>query len=141
MDRHTKEQRSRNMRAVKSKGSKIEETLAKALWNKGYRYRRNFKSVFGKPDIVFTRLKIAIFCDSEFWHGKDWETRKWEIKSNREFWFNKIEKNIARDHLVNETLKKEGYFVFRFWGQEILKDLESCVDKIINAINQRKTQL
>lgn len=76
MDRLTKEQRRKNMQAVKSKGSKIETLLAKALWAKGYRYRKNDRTVFGNPDLTFKKHKIAIFCDSEFWHGKDWELRK-----------------------------------------------------------------
>lgn len=71
MDKLTKEQRIKNMKAVKSKGSKIEIMLAKAMWGKGYRYRKNDKSVFGKPDFTLKKYKIAIFCDSEFWHGKD----------------------------------------------------------------------
>ena len=82
MDNHTPEQRSRNMRAVKNKGSKIEEMLRKELWQRGLRYRKNAKGIFGKPDIAFIGKKIAVFCDSEFWHGYDWEVRKNDIKSN-----------------------------------------------------------
>lgn len=97
MDRLTPEQRKENMRAVESKGSKIELLLAKELWSKGLRYRKNDKSIFGKPDFVFKSLKIALFCDSEFWHGKNWEERKKDFKSNQEFWIPKIERNIHRD--------------------------------------------
>ena len=85
MDVHTKDQRSRNMKAIKASGTKIEEKLAKALWKRGFRYRRNDKSVLGKPDIVFKDKKIAVFCDSEYFHGKDWEINKQRIKTNREF--------------------------------------------------------
>lgn len=82
------------MQAVKNKNSQIELALGKALWAKGYRYRKNDKTVFGKPDFTFKKLKIAIFVDSEFWHGKDWENKKFEHKTNTEFWFHKIERNI-----------------------------------------------
>lgn len=119
MDKLTLEQRRKNMQAVKSKGSKIETLLAKELWSKGYRYRKNNKTVFGKPDFTFKKYKIAIFVDSEFWHGKDWEIRKKDHKTNTEFWHNKIQRNIERAKEVNEYLLKHGWQVLRFWGKEI----------------------
>jgi len=134
MDRHTPIQRKRNMQAVKSKGTKIEKILGKALWKKGFRYRKNVQSIFGKPDFVFRKYKIAVFCDSEFWHGKDWETKKYEIKSNRDFWFKKINRNIERDKEVNKKLNEDGWTVIRFWGKEILKNTDSCVEKIEQKI-------
>lgn len=138
MDKLTKEQRTKNMKAVKSKGSKIEVTLAKALWHKGYRYRKNDSSVFGKPDISFRKLKVAIFCDSEFWHGKDWHKKKLEHKTNIEFWHKKIERNISRDFEVNSRLESEGWMVLRFWGKDILKNLDYCISTIEAHINERK---
>lgn len=90
----TQKQRRKNMQAVKSKGSKIEITLAKALWGKGFRFRKNDPTVFGKPDLVFKKLKLAVFIDSEFWHGKNWEVTKFEHKSNIKFRYNKLERNI-----------------------------------------------
>lgn len=134
MDVLTKEQRKKNMQAVKSKGSKIERILGKELWKRGYRYRKNNKTVFGKPDFTFKKLKIAIFCDSEFWHGKDWQTRKKAHKTNVKFWHQKIERNIERDKEVNDELLKNGWTIIRFWGKEIEKDLLSCVDKIEGKI-------
>lgn len=89
MDKLTKEQRRKNMQAVKSKGSKIETLLAKELWKRRHRYRKNNKTVYGKPDLTFKKYKIAIFVDSEFWHGKDWRERKKDHKSNQEFWHKK----------------------------------------------------
>jgi len=86
MDRLTPDQRSKNMRAIKSTATNDEVRLAKALWHLGYRYRKNDKTVFGKPDLTFKKLKIAIFVDSEFFHGKDWETEKNHVKTNSEFW-------------------------------------------------------
>ena len=138
MDRLTKEQRKKNMQAVKSKGSKIEVLLGKELWRKGLRYRKNNKTVYGKPDFTFKKYKIAIFCDSEFWHGKDWEVRKNDHKSNQDFWFKKIERNIERDKEVNNFLTTSGWEVIRFWGKEIETDLVSCVQKIEDKINEAK---
>jgi DNA mismatch endonuclease Vsr len=134
MDRLTKEQRRKNMQAIKSSGSEIENKLAEALWNKGYRYRKNNKTVFGKPDFTFKKIKLAIFVDGEFWHGYNWEERKSDLKSNRGFWIPKIERNMERDKEVNETLKKQGWTVLRFWGNEIKKDFENCISKIEDSI-------
>lgn len=126
------------MRAVKNKGSHIENLLAKELWARGYRYRRNSKYIYGKPDISIKKFKIAVFCDSEFWHGYNWETKKHEIKSNVAFWHKKIEGNLARDLKVNEILEREGWRVLRFWGNEIKKNVMNCVDKIEQQINESK---
>ena len=134
MDRLTKEQRRKNMQAVKSKGSKIETALSKALWRKGYRYRKNDKAVFGKPDISFRKQKLAVFVDSEFWHGKDWEIRKHDLKSNKDFWHSKIERNIQRDREVTEKLVDQGWKVLRFWGKEIEKNLENCILQVENVL-------
>jgi len=136
VDKLKKEQRRKNMQAVKHKGSKIETMLGKALWAKGLRYRKNNKKVFGKPDFTFKKLKIAIFVDGEFWHGKDWENRKHDHKTNVSFWHQKIERNIERDNEVNEKLKSKGWKVLRFWGKEIEKNLSDCVEKIEEAVNE-----
>lgn len=138
MDRLSKEQRRKNMQAVKSSGSKIEIDLSKALYAKGYRYRKNDKSVFGKPDLTFKKYKIAIFVDSEFFHGKDWHIRKQDHKSNQEFWYKKIERNIERDKEVNAELRKQGWKVLRFWGNEIKRNLLFCISIIEEAINNSK---
>lgn len=138
MSKQTAEQIRAKMRAVKSSGSKIETALAKALWASGHRYRKNNKSVFGTPDLTFKQLKIAIFVDSEFWHGKNWKARKYDHKIHKKFWHNKIEKNIARDKLVNKMLRKSGWQVIRFWGKEIENNLSGCVKKIEDVKNQNK---
>ncbi|WP_288006590.1 very short patch repair endonuclease [Thermonema sp.] len=140
MGQLTKEQRKKNMQAVKSKGTKAEVMLAKALWHRGLRYRKNDKSVFGTPDLTFKKYKIAVFVDGEFWHGKDWEKRKYDHKTNVEFWHNKIERNIQRDKEVNKKLKEEGWVVLRFWCKEVLKNTENCVEQIIKRIHERKQQ-
>jgi len=139
MDRHTKEQRSKNMQAIKSSGSKIEITLAKALWNLGYRYRKNNKNVYGKPDLTLKKYKLAIFVDGEFWHGKDWEKRKFDHKSNKDFWIRKIERNMERDIEVKSTLRKQGWKVLRFWGKDVEKKLQKCISKIELQICDLKT--
>lgn len=127
MDVLTTEQRRKNMQAIKSKSTKDEILLAKALWNRGYRYRKNDKRIFGKPDLTFKRFKVAIFVDSEYFHGKDWETEKFRIKTNRNFWWKKIEGNIERDKRVNQELTNAGWKVLRFWSKEIRKNLANCV--------------
>ena len=137
MDKLTKEQRQKNMQAVKATGSEIEIALAKMLFARGYRYRKNDKTVFGKPDLTFKRHKIAVFIDGEFWHGKNWEIRKNDHKTNQEFWHTKIERNIERDKEVNSELRKQGWTILRFWGKEIEKDLLNCVLKIEEAINNK----
>lgn len=136
MDKLTKEQRRKNMQAVKYKGSKIEIMLAKEMWKRGLRYRKNDKSVFGKPDLTLKKYKLAIFVDSEFWHGKDWEARKYDHKSNLEFWLSKIERNIVRDKEVNDKLIADGWKVLRFWGKDITKKLDECINKIQTTINE-----
>lgn len=134
MDRHTKEQRRKNMQAIKSKDSQIEKLLRKELWRRGLRYRKNVRGVFGCPDIVFSKKKVAIFCDSEFWHGFDWENRKGAFKSNKDFWIPKIERNIERDKEVTEFLLKEGWNVIRFWGSQIKTNVEECADIIEDSL-------
>ena len=130
MDNHTKEQRRKNMQAVKNKDSQIEVLLRKELWRRGLRYQKNSKKVFGKPGIVFLGKKVAVFCDSEFWHGYDWENKQKEIKTRREFWIPKIERNIQRDIEVTRLLESEEWTVLRFWGNEIKNNLDECVDRI-----------
>ena len=137
MDRLTPEQRSKNMKAIKNKDTSIEVMLRKELWSRGLRYRKNYSGIIGKPDIVFVGKKVAVFCDSEFWHGYDWEHRKNDIKSNRDFWIPKIEKNIKRDEKVTKTLTDDGWLVLRFWGNDIKKALTDCADKIEKAVKAR----
>lgn len=130
MDRLTKEQRHKNMVAVKAKGTKPELLLAKAMWSAGLHYRKNNKTVFGCPDFVHKGKKIAIFVDGEMWHGKDWEKQQEDFKSNREFWIPKIERNIERDQEVNAYLTAKGWTVLRFWGKDIKKHPQECLNKI-----------
>ncbi len=137
MTKKTPEQISYNMKQVKSKGSEIEVLLQKELWRRGLRYRKNVKNIEGKPDIAFIGKKIAVFCDSEFWHGYDWENRKNDFKSNTEFWISKIERNMQRDKEVTQKLQSEGWIVLRFWGKEIKKNLAECADLVERIWKER----
>ncbi|TDE55361.1 very short patch repair endonuclease [Flavobacterium sp. GT3P67] len=140
MEKISKEQRSNIMRAIRSTNTKDEIRLAKALWHLGYRYRKNNRTIFGTPDLTFKKLKIAIFVDSEFFHGKDWETQKNRVKTNTEFWQKKIERNRQRDIEVNAYLESQNWKVLRFWSAEIEKNLEDCVIKIQSEIISRQNQ-
>ncbi|RYG06334.1 MAG: very short patch repair endonuclease [Chitinophagaceae bacterium] len=134
MDVLSAEQRSKNMSAIKSTGTKAELKLGKALWAKGLRYRKNDKTVFGRPDFTLKKYKIAIFVDSEFFHGKDFGTKKKPV-NNAEFWEEKILKNIKRDNEVNAYLEKCGWTVIRFWSREVLLTVEECVAMVELRIN------
>ena len=141
-DNLTPEQRKKNMQHVKSKDTKIEVKLRKALWERGFRYRKNYKELPGKPDIVFTQYKIAVFCDSEFFHGKDWEVLKPRLEKtqNSEYWLKKISRNMERDDEVNKRLLFEGWTVIRFWGKDILKDTDECIRVIEETIFELKVE-
>lgn len=136
MDVLTKEQRRKNMQNIRSKDTQIEVLLRKALFAKGIRYRKNYVELPGKPDIVLTKYKIAIFCDGEFFHGKDWEVLKARLQNsnNSKFWVNKISKNRERDDVVNKKLLYMGWTVIRFWGKDIKKHTDECVKVIEEAI-------
>lgn len=138
MDDLTPEQRRRNMQAIKSKDTTIELMLRKALWHEGIRYRKNYKKLPGKPDIVLTKHKIAVFCDSDYWHGYDWENRQNRIKSNRDYWIPKIERNMERDQEVNRQLEESGWTVLRFWEWQIRKHLPDCITMIEEKIAERQ---
>jgi DNA mismatch endonuclease (patch repair protein) len=136
--RTKEEQRRFNMSRIKSTNTTIEAVFRKALWHEGIRYRKNDKSLPGNPDIVITKHRIVIFCDGEFWHGKDWEIKKPKIQANQEYWIEKIEKNMSRDIEINTQLKKMGWMVLRFWGVDIKKHMAECVTQVVEAISQNK---
>lgn len=130
MDNLSPEKRSKIMRAIKSKNTKSEVLLAKALWRRGYRYRKHDKNVFGTPDLSFKKFKIAIFVDSDFFHGRDWESLKLRLDTNKDFWHKKIERNMERDVQVNSDLTTKGWVVLRFWSSDIKTKLFSIVKSI-----------
>ena len=134
--RTKEEQRRYNMSRIRGKETTIEEHFRKALWRESIRYRKNYKQLPGKPDIAITKYLIAIFCDGEFWHGKDWETKKLKIQDNREYWINKIEWNINSDEAINKQLHNMGWIVLRFWGKDIKRNIDDCVFKVKKAISK-----
>ncbi len=135
---NTKEQITRNMKNNKGKDTKPELMLRKELWRRGLRYRKNYKGLCGKPDIVFIGAQIAIFVDGKMWHGYDWENQKNDFKSRRDYWIPKIERNIERDYEVMQELISLDWLVMRFWDFEVKKNLKECADKIERAYNNRK---
>lgn len=133
MGRYTSEQTYRIMSAVKSKNTKPEMLLRKVLWSRNYRYRVNYKKLPGKPDIVFTKTKIAVFCDGDFWHGHNWALRgipslEEELSRYSHFWRDKITNNVKRDSEVTALLENQGWYVIRIWESDIKKDVEKCAD-------------
>ena len=138
MDDLTPEQRKKCMSRIKSKDTSIEVILRKALWREGIRYRKNVKTLPGKPDIVITKYKLVIFCDGELWHGKNWETRKEKIKTNRDYWIPKIERNIIRDNENEKKLENNEWVVLRFWGKDIKNNLMDCISVIKETIYEIK---
>lgn len=130
------EKSSKTMKQIRGKDTSIEVTLRKALWAKGYRYRKNYKAIPGRPDIVLTKYKIAIFCDSEFFHGKDWEVLKPRLLKgkNPDYWIAKIERNMERDIEKDQALLHEGWTVIHFWGKDILNNTNQCIQVIEDTI-------
>ncbi|AMH94050.1 DNA mismatch endonuclease Vsr [methanogenic archaeon ISO4-H5] len=127
------------MQAIRCKDTSIELMLRRELWSRGIRYRKNCKDVPGKPDLVFKTKKVAVFCDSEFWHGYDWENQKDRIGTRRDYWIPKIERNMERDREVNSELESMGYTVLRFWGNELKKNLSECADRIESVLSNPRS--
>lgn len=125
------------MSRIKGKDTKPEIILRKYLWSKGLRYRKNYKALPGKPDIAITRSKVAVFCDSEFFHGKDWDKQRSKVEagSNSDYWVKKISRNIERDKQKDKELQEMGWTVVHFWSKEIEKDPEKCYQIILEHCN------
>jgi len=133
MDVFSKDKRSEVMSRIKSKETKCEILLRKTLYNKGIRGYRKNKRIFGfEVDLIFPRKKIAVFCDSDFWHGK----KQKMPEENKEYWHQKLLKNKNRDKLANRTLRENGWTVIRLWEKDILKNPYKESDKIIKAIGK-----
>ncbi len=135
---YTSKERSRMMSRIKSKHSKPEMILRRAIWAKNIRFRLHDKSLPGRPDIVIKKYKLVIFVDGEFWHGFEWKKQRERIKSNRLFWIPKIERNMQKDERNNRALRNMGYTVFRFWSQDVLKDLPTVLNQIELFLETRK---
>ena len=142
MPRYTPETAHRIMSAVKSSNTSPEIKLRKALWHSGFRYRVNVKEIIGKPDIVFSKARIVVFCDGDFWHGHNWVIRGLssldeELEKYDDYWKKKITRNMERDKEVTEKLTSEGWIVLRFWGKEIKKNTVQCADQIEKVVRER----
>ena len=131
----TKEQRKKNMQRIRSKDTKAEILLRKALWHKGIRYRKNYAKLPGKPDIVITKHRIAIFVDGDFWHAHGHEELPGEqITTNKIFWAAKLKQNVERDRYINELLLEQGWLVLRFWESDVKKNMGKCVDEVMRYV-------
>lgn len=119
------------MKAIHSTATAQEIYFRKYLYKRGIRYRKNYRGLPGVTDIAITKYKIAIFIDGEFWHGFNWETKRAKIITNREYWINKIEKNINRDKKNNEYLEGIGWKAIRFWANEVKTSTQECFQEIL----------
>ena len=130
------EKSHKNMSRIKGKDTSIEVALRKALWARGYRYRKNYKELPGSPDIALTKYKIAVFCDSEFFHGKDWDVLRSRLEKGKNpgYWIKKIQRNMERDQEKDKQLRFGGWTVIHFWGKEILQDTDECIKVIEETI-------
>lgn len=134
----SKEQRRKNMQAIRSQ-SKLENRISRELWKRGVRFRKNDKSLFGKPDISIKKYKVAIFIDSCFWHVCEINGNK--PKSNPDYWNKKLDRNKNRDAQVNLHYKQNGWYVKRIWEHDIKADLQSTVDEIVAFIQEAKAKV
>jgi DNA mismatch endonuclease (patch repair protein) len=128
---------SYTMSRIRSRDTSIEVSLRRALWTAGHRYRVNVRGLPGTPDIAFLKARVAVFCDSSFWHGRNWQAKKARLITNRQFWIAKIERNMHRDIRVSDELRAIGWHVIRFWDEEIQRDLDKCVDQIVVILRSR----
>ena len=142
MDMLTPEQRRKAMSAIRSKDTSIELTLRKALWHHGYRYRKNYALLPGRPDIAITKYRIAIFCDSEFFHGKEWKQLKLKLENgnNSTYWIKKISRNIQRDRENGQALRNLEWTVLRFWGEDIRKHTDECVKAVDETVIRQRVE-
>lgn len=134
------------MSAIKSKDTHPELLLRKTLWSLNFHYRINYIKLPGKPDIVFTKYRIAVFCDGDFWHGHNWAIRDIpsldeELKSYSKYWRDKILRNIQRDDENNKSLDSLGWTVVRLWESDITKNIEKCVTIIQDAISEARFRI
>lgn len=134
------------MSSIPSMNTKPELLLRKALWKENLRYRVNYKKLPGKPDIVFTKYHVVIFCDGDFWHGHNWAIRglsslEEELAGYSDFWRSKITQNVERDKKINDTLKTLGWIVIRFWESDIYKDIDGCVETVKDVLAERKRSM
>jgi DNA mismatch endonuclease, patch repair protein len=132
---------SRIMKRIPSKNTRPEILLRKELFSRGLRYRVNVRGLPGRPDIVFPRVRLALFVDGDFWHGREWRTRGYKelkdaFKNNVEYWVSKIDGNIKRDRRNTRHLRKIGFTVLRIWASQIEKNVSSAADRVEKALHK-----
>ncbi|SDB64231.1 T/G mismatch-specific endonuclease [Flavobacteriaceae bacterium MAR_2010_188] len=137
---YTTNKRSKIMSKIRGKNTKPELLFRKALWAKDVRFRVDNRQLPGRPDVSIIKYKLAIFIDGEYWHGHNWEERKPKIKTNKDFWIPKIERNMQKDREVNRVLEELGFTVFRFWEGEIKNNLERCINDVLEFLIIGKNQ-
>lgn len=137
------EARKRTMSRIHGKDTNCELVLRHTLWHYGYRYRKNYKKLPGSPDICITKYKLAIFCDSDYFHGRDWNNKLKEKVmrgNNNLYWTMKIQENIDRDNKVDAQLRGMGWTVIHFWSSDIIKNVNACVDEVNDMIELMKEE-
>ena len=135
---------SKIMSSIKSEDTKPEKLLGSAMWGIGLRYRKNYKEVEGNPDFAFPNVKLAVFCDGDFWHGNNWRLRGYdsfedELDEYSEYWQKKLTRNVIRDKEVNQTLEEEGWTVLRFWESDIKENVDECAKEVYKVYKKLKT--
>lgn len=122
----------------KKTGTRCELALRRALWVAGCRYRKNVPDLPGRPDIVFPGAQVAVFCDGDFWHGRDWETRREKLSrgANAAYWLAKIRRNMERDQQNTRHLQSLGWTVLRLWESQIREDLSGTVQVVASAVRK-----
>jgi DNA mismatch endonuclease, patch repair protein len=138
--RPSSERAQRAMTGNRAVDTRPELVLRGQLWRLGLRFRKNVARLPGTPDIVFPRHKVAVFCDGDFWHGKDWAKRRRKLQrgSNRQYWIGKIRSNIDRDARVSAELKRSGWHVVRFWESDIRQDSVKAAVKIAKILRKAR---
>lgn len=126
--------------ASKKVDTRPELILRRALWKRGHRYRKNCSNLPGTPDLVFRGSRVVVFVDGDFWHGRDWPTRKAKLERghNSAYWVRKIESNIARDRDQDRQLHAAGWKVVRVWESEVYRDLEDVIGYVELVVASRR---
>ena len=139
--RPSSEKASKALARNKAADTKCERILRSELWRRGLRFRKNVRSLPGKPDMVFTRQRVVVFCDGDFWHGRDWEERKRKLRkgANPAYWVAKIQANIDRDRRYDEQLKDLGWSVLRIWELDILKSPSDAAAKVMSLVLSKRS--
>lgn len=133
MDRITPEQRSRVMASVRSSETLPERLLRSHLHRRGWRFRKNVRGLHGCPDIVFSKCRVAVFVDGDFWHGYRFDAWKAKLPA---YWQDKIERNRRRDRRNSARLRRDGWTVVRVWEHLVMRDIEKAALRVERALSR-----